>query len=63
MKKQNTLHTKYKYLCIRLKEFKIFFLKRKPIVYISKITRVQQGTAFSTVLYKNDAKDQPTSFF
>ena len=25
--------------------------------------RVQQGRAFSTVLYKNDVTDQPTSFF
>ena len=31
--------------------------------YIIKITRVQQGTAFSTVWYKNDVTDQITSFF
>ena len=41
---------------------KDFVLKRKLIVCIPKITRVQQATAFSTVLYKNDVTDRPNSF-
>ena len=40
-----------------------FFLKSKPVICIHKIKRVQQGIAFSTVLYKNDVTDWPTSFF
>ena len=45
LKKHNTLHTKYKHVYIRIKNKNISL-----IVYIPKITRVQQGTAFSTVL-------------
>ena len=33
------------------------FQKRKPIVYIPKITRVQQGTAFSADWFKYDITD------
>ena len=39
------------------------FPQRKPIVCIPKITRMQQGTAFSAVLFKCDVTDWPTSFF
>ena len=39
---------------LRLKEYYQSFSKRKPSVCILKITRVQQGTAFSSVLFKND---------
>ena len=37
-----------------IKRIKHFNLKRKTNGCISKITRMQQGTAFSTVLYKID---------
>ena len=40
-----------------------FILKRKSIVCNPQITRVQQGTTFSIVFYKNDVTDRPTSFF
>ena len=57
----NFINVEYKHLHLRIKPFSF---KKKTVVCILKITRVQQGTAFSAVFfYSNDATDPHTSHF
>ena len=58
----NLINILYKHSHLRLKGSTYSFSKSKPIVCILKI-KVQQGTAFSAVLFKNDVTGLPTSFF